>query len=244
MQNWKIVVIGFGVLITVLSAIGIISEVTRLSLLEVSNITAAFGSILLSSILAFLYLKMYSTQEKRTDIHENQEEILEKQVEIDEKQQEILETEKESLLDIALCDPDGDECRLFLSNHGGGVIKQVLLRTQLAVRENEGEWSSTALRKEIDDMPRGGQAIGPREKNITMTCTPDFQIEFSDTRVKGSFSEVTRSLSADGIASVKLSVAFYAVDEHGNVSEGHLFNGDSDIYGGMELEDVSGWEND
>lgn len=91
-----------GILIILLipAIVLLISSQTSLEFAEITNLTSAVGSILLSAILAYLYSKMWSTQEKRTSVQQNQEEILNRQAEIQQSQHEILQTEKKALLDI------------------------------------------------------------------------------------------------------------------------------------------------
>lgn len=222
-----------------------ISSVADIGFFQVTNVIGAFGTILLSAILAYLYLQMWATQEERTSIHQSQEEILDKQVKIQEKQHKIIQTEKESLLDISNHSAENDDCHILLSNHGGGAIKELHIRTLISDGDGRysGTWNSTQLRRIESGATRGGKVIGPKEKGIKIGCCPEFIIQLDGDRREGSFSEVSTDLVNNSIDQVRIRMHLIAVDEFGNQSLEKLTNDTANIHRNMPLGEVGIWKN-
>lgn len=238
-------IITLSILILVPGLSFLISEITNLQFFPVTNLTSAFGTILLSAVLAYLYFQMWSTQVERTSIHENQEEILDKQTEIQEKQHDIIQTGKKFLLDISHQEADGNDCYIHISNHGGGAVVELSIRTLLKVNNDQfsGERTITQLRRIEQDGTKGGKIIGPNEKSVKIGCCPQFHIHINEAETEGDFSEMSTHLSNNRINKVQLEMHFIATDEFGNSAEETLIDDSIGIHPNMGLAEVGGWEN-
>jgi hypothetical protein len=186
---------------------------------------------------------MWSTQEERTSVQQNQEEILDRQAEIQRSQHEILQTEKKALLDILDRETENDDCHFTISNHGGGAVVELYIVTQIIDDSGlvSGPKKSTQLSRA--DSNAGGKIIGPDEKNVRMTCCPQFEVQ-SDTDVTtGDFSETATFLCNNGVDNITVQISLTTADEFGNVTEENLFEEVVEIHRSMPLAEIKAWKN-
>ncbi|MBZ6494343.1 hypothetical protein [Natrinema longum] len=239
----KMLGIVFGIVIVISAFIFLITKNTRLNVYQVSNIIAAYGTILLSAILAYLYSQMWETQEQRTNIQENQEDILEEQTEIQEKQQEMLETEKSAMLDLSICSSENDRCFIEISNHGNGAIKQTMLRTRVQPQSDQfqGDWKATEL-KRYDNGITGATVIGGNETNIRMACDLEFSVSDGSNTFSDVFSGITSYLSREGVNDIRLEIDLVSVDEYNNMRELSILEEDISVHNNMGFEEVDAWK--
>lgn len=205
---------------------------------EVVNIISAAGTILLSAVLAYLYLQMWNTQEERTSIHQNQEDILERQVGIQEKQHELHQTEKRSLLDISNHTLTDDNCGVYVSNHGGVAIVESHINTTLSTDEEQFSTKSTQLTRTESDMTKGGKVIGKGQYGVKMRCCPEFYVEINDDQKTDSFSQITTFLVSNDVSSINIEIELVAADEFGNIATNTLLDGEIDIHQNMPLDEI------
>lgn len=220
-----------------------VSGFTGLQFVEVSNLVSAVGSILLSAILAYLYLQMWSTQEERTTIHENQEAILDRQADIQEKQHDILQTEKQALIDITNQDFQGDDCTLSISNHGGGAIVELHLVTQIGTESQRTSSPNKSTQLTMGGSNSGGKIVGPKETNIIMKCCPQFEFQIQSETKSGPFSTITTLLSREDIKRITVEITLVARDEFGHPIEERLVEKEVEIHQSMELAEINSWKN-
>ncbi|WP_139835031.1 hypothetical protein [Halorubrum ezzemoulense] len=238
-----LVIIGVGISLGIPTIVILLTFRTNLEFAEVTNLTSAVGSILLSAILAYLYLKMWSTQEERTSVQQNQEDILDKQAEIQQSQHEILQTEKKALLDILKRETIDDDCQFNISNYGGGAIVELYIVTQLKQVSGSalGQTVSTQLTRTGSE--DGGKIIGPDEKNVDVFCCPQFEVQSDEDTMRGSFSEITTHLSNKGIDEIYIQISLTTADEFGNPTEKNLFQEETEIHRNMKLAEIDAWKN-
>ncbi|WP_254546405.1 hypothetical protein [Halomarina pelagica] len=222
----------------------LVANITDLKLGEVATLISAYGSILLSSVLAYLYLQMWDTQEKQKSIQKNQERIMDRQANLQEKQHEMLQIEKRSLLDILGRETDKDDCHIQISNHGGGAIVELYIKTSLV--DGQGQCSrietSTQLMRAKSEISSGGRIIGAEEKSIGMRCCPQFEVEIDGEKTCGNFSRVATALSRNKIDRVEVRIDLVTADEYGNVAQERLLEEEVRIHNNMALEEVEAWK--
>ncbi|WP_367175459.1 hypothetical protein [Haloarcula rubripromontorii] len=238
-----LIIIGLLALLLVPAVVILFATQTDLEFVEVTNLTSAVGSILLSAILAYLYLQMWSTQEERTSVQQNQEEILDRQAEIQQSQHEILQTEKKALLDILSRETENDDCHFVISNYGGGAIVELYIVTQLSTDSGLVSGSKKPTQLSRSDSSGGGKIIGPNEKNVGMNCCPKFEAQSDTQNVKGNFSEITTFLSKEGVDTITVQISLTTADEFGNLTEENLFEAEIGIHRNMQLAETNAWKN-
>jgi len=231
------------IIVIVLAVILGVSAYTDMNISQTANLTSTFGTILLSALLAYLYFQMWSTQEERTSIHQNQKKILDRQTEIQEKQHKLIQTEKESLLDIFQQNLNGDSCSICISNHGGGAVVELYIKTILIddIESFSSKNNSTQLKRSASKT-EGGKVIGPKEQAIKMDCQPQFTVEKNGQEREGSFSEISTHLSNDGVDKIQIRADLVTADEFGNVLEKTLIDDEIDTHRNMDLEEVDAWQ--
>lgn len=215
-----IIFITIGILI--LFSFGI-TQVSGLTFAEVSSIIAGYGTIILSAILAYLYVKMWRTQEQRTDIHSEQRELMKKQTSIQEKQNKMIEIEKRAITDIMKWWTMEHMFYIRLSNHGRGAIKRAILEVKISTNaENiESEWRENEMRKSASDdrLSKGltsAKVVGPNQTEITMGCSPTFSVSIDGKKIEDSIDEITHRLDREGIEEATIKIRFNTLDEFGN----------------------------
>jgi len=238
-----LLIIGLLSLLLVPAVVILLASHTDLEFVEVTNLTSAVGSIFLSAILAYLYLQMWSTQEERTSVQQNQEEILDRQAEIQRSQHEILQTEKKALLDILDQKTEDNDCYFNISNHGGGAVVELYIATQIIDDSGIVAGSKKSTQLSRDDSGAGGKIIGPNEKNVRMSCCPQFEVQSDTGLTKGNFSEITTFLSNEGVDNITIQISLTTADEFGNPTEEKLFDGVVEIHRNMALAETSTWKN-
>lgn len=238
-----LIIIGIFVVLIIPAVVVLVSSQTNIEFVEITNLTSAVGSILLSAILAYLYLKMWSTQEERTTVQQNQEEILNRQAEIQQSQHEILQTEKKALLDILEQETQDDDCSFKISNHGGGAVVELHIVTQLIDDSDLVSGSKKSTQLSRADSNAGGKIIGPNEKEVGMKCCPQFEFQFDEETITGDFSEICTSLNKRGVDKISIQISLTAADEFGNLMEKDLFTNEIKIHPNMSLAETNVWKN-
>jgi hypothetical protein len=129
-----------------------VSRITQLSFLKLTQITTPIASVVLSIVLAFLYLNLGVAQEKQTDLIERQIEIQEHQNQILENQTSISKLQFEPDIEIKESEPDHDSFRTILVNNGNGVANRLNLRCELLFN-TDGCTPIDDLNLEVEDRP-------------------------------------------------------------------------------------------
>ena len=232
-----IIVIFIVSLVTIPVGVIGLSEVSTYTFNERVNLLSAWGTISLSAILAYLYSKMWSTQEDRTAIQENQEDILEKQAQIQENQHNLEEIERRHILDVIDVNLRGNEFILEVKNYGRCCVTEVRIVTQIQPHADncDSEETSTLLKKVGAE---SGKIIGPKEK-VSMKAVPSFSVEKDGRTEYGNFAEITTYLDREDIERANLLLYLASADEFRNFSEdGYRIEKELDIHGNMSFSKI------
>jgi hypothetical protein len=224
-------------LITIPTGAFVLSRFSTYTFNEIVNLLSASGTITLSAILAYLYSKMWSTQDDRTSIHESQEEILKKQAQIQENQHDLEEIERRHILDVIDVDLCQNSFVLEVKNYGHCCVTEIRIVTQIQPDKDEfdSEETSTLLKKAGAE---SGKIVGPKEQ-VTMRAVPEFSIGNDNRTERGNFAEITTYLDRKNVENANLILRLASADEFGNISEdGYRIEEDIHIHGNMSLEEI------
>ena len=151
-QYWYLLAISTLVLLS-FPLLYIVSLITQRSFLELTRITTPIASVVLSIVLAFLYLNLGVAQEKQTNLIERQTEIQEQQNQILENQASISKLQFEPAVEIKELEPDHDSFRTILVNNGNGVANRLNLRCELLFNAGDGCIPISDVSLEVENRP-------------------------------------------------------------------------------------------
>jgi hypothetical protein len=212
-----------------------ISLHTTHTFFQMVQVFSAGGSIGLSAILAYLYLRMNSTQEERTGIHEDQTDIL-------QNQEKYSRMEKEVLLDFEGVLAKDNEMKVSISNYGGGTLVGLNVKTSVAQEDGvhvSGGCATELTQDYSEGIRNDAKMLGPRKEGTIWLATPEFEYQFGDVEIQDKdFSELSRRLSTEDITEVKLKIGIEGVNRFGDQVEEILINDSIAIYSNMDLSEA------
>lgn len=136
-----------GVVLLEFPAVFIIAPSTQFTYLELAQVVAPAGSLVISIILAFLYLNLGIAQERQTELIAKQTDIQDKQNEILERQVSLNRTQFEPDVEILEASPTSDD---FDSGGGDDLYTVRLVNKGKGVANNLNLWCEL-LYNDVDD---------------------------------------------------------------------------------------------
>lgn len=136
-RYWYLVAISALVLLSFPLLYGI-SVIASISILELVQIATPIASVILSIVLAFIYLNLGVDQERQTDLVERQINIQENQNQILENQVSVNKLQFEPNIEVLESSRDGDVFQTRLVNIGNGVASRLNLRCELLFYGDNG----------------------------------------------------------------------------------------------------------
>lgn len=160
-RYWLLLLLS-GVVLLGFPAVFIIAPLTQFTYLELAQVVAPAGSLVISIILAFLYLNLGIAQERQTELIAKQTDIQDKQNDILERQVSLNRTQFEpdvEILDLSSSLGDfhfGHEENLYaikLVNKGKGVANNLNLWCELLYNDADDFVQIDDIDLEVDGRP-------------------------------------------------------------------------------------------
>lgn len=192
------------ILLTGLSVV--LANYTAYTLLEWISVFGTLGSLLLSAVLALLYLNMSAIQERQTEIQSRQADLMSRQQEI----------EYTANLEIQTPEIEDDGINLSVVNSGNGRARDLTISFDVVSPD------SIAERTEHESSPLGVPsgngsfeppgAIDPNESITELYGVPTVQYERSDSNRIYRFNELMRVLSDGPVEEIEVEIDLHYSD--------------------------------